>query len=233
MRPTASQMSVTTSPRPDSLDVDAGVIEEARASQRRHRVAAIAVVGVAVALVAGLLGGGGRSGTRGIAAPRPVGGLSERVLTVAPAAVFARPPAMGLACASPQDRVCKSVAFAIWLRTRAAAATANFDGQSLALDNRKWSDAPVNGKHKVLVGFLQPGPFLNGGPFRALIAGMGRMGWQAPTTRVHLVIDYGPGHRVQTNVTVVGYGGWGYDRASRSALRPHGGPTPPRSSAIP
>jgi hypothetical protein len=38
---------------------------------------------------------------------------------------------------------------------------------------------------------------------------MGRNGWQAPITRVHLVIDYGPGQTVQTNTTVIGFGGWG------------------------
>jgi hypothetical protein len=188
---------------PNTPDVAAGVIEEARARQWRRRILGAAIgaaAGAAAAVLLALLGSGGSGPVaRSIATPP----------TVASATVLARQPYMGMACASPQALACNRIGLAIWLRARAVTATARFDGESLALDSHKWSDAPVNGKHKFLAGFLQPGPFLNTGPFKALIAGMGRSGWQAPITRVYLVIDYGAGHEVQTSTNVIGFGGWG------------------------
>jgi hypothetical protein len=188
---------------PNAPDVSAGVIEEARARQWRRRIfgaAIVAAAGTAAAVLLALLGPGGSG---------PVAQSIETPPTVASATVLARQPYMGMSCTSPQGLVCNRIGVAIWLRTRAVTVTATFDGKSLALDSRKWSDAPVNGKHKFLAGFLQPGPFLNSGPFKALIAGMGRNGWQAPITHVHLVIDYGTGHNVQTSTSVIGFGGWG------------------------
>jgi len=46
-------------------------------------------------------------------------------------------------------------------------------------------------------------------PLRALVAGMGRDGWQAPLARVDLVIDFGAGRATRTSTTVAGVGGWG------------------------
>ena len=186
---------------PNAPDVAAGVIDDARARQWRRRLLSAAIVAAAgTALLVALLGPGGSG---------PVARSIETPPTVASATVLARQPYMGMACASPQALACNGIGLAIWLRTRAVTVTATFDGKSLALDSRKWSDAPVNGEHKFLAGFLQPGSFLNSGPFKALIAGMGRNGWQAPITHVHLVIDYGTGHKVQTNASVTGFGGWG------------------------
>jgi hypothetical protein len=53
-----------TAPPPDALDVDAGVIEEARARQRRHWTGAAAVLAAAVlvGIVLVVTGGAGRSG---------------------------------------------------------------------------------------------------------------------------------------------------------------------------
>jgi len=187
---------------PSAPDVAAGVIDEARARQWRRRILGtviVAAAGIAAVLLA-LVGPGGSG---------PVAQSIATPSTVASGTVLARQPYMGMACVSPTAQICNRIGVAIWLRTPAATAIARFDGKSLALDSFKSSDAPVNGKHKFLAGFLQPGPFLNSGPFKALIAGMGRNGWQAPITHVNLVIDYGSGHTVQTSTIVIGFGGWG------------------------
>jgi hypothetical protein len=190
---------------------DAGVIEEARARQRRQTRAAT-VAGVAVAgIVAILLASGGGQG-RGHAGGG--GPLSRQPLTTArlvepPAKVLARQPDMGLACATPQVQVCNLIGLAVWLRTGAVSATATIHGEQFKLDSREWSGPADNGKRTFLAGFLTPGPFVNSGWFKTLIAGMGREGWQAPITTVHLTIDYGGEHAVQTATRVVGLGGWG------------------------
>ena len=201
--------SVVVPPSPPGIL--AGVIEEARSRQLRRRiecVAAIVAAGVVATLLALMSPGGGRPGTREMTPP-PAGGVARYPIpSVAPATVLGQQTGMGMACATP-SRDCNLVTLGIALRTPAVAATATFDGQRLALDSRKWSDAPVNGKHRFLAGSLQPGPFLKTPPFKTLIAGIGKNGWQAPITRVHLLIDYGSGHKVQTTTSIIGFGGWG------------------------
>ena len=105
--------------------------------------------------------------------------------------------------------MCDLIGLAVWLRTGAVSATATIHGEFFRLDSREWSGPAVNGKRTTLAGFLTPGPFVNSGWFRTLIAGMGREGWQAPITTVRLTIDYGGEQSVQTTTRVVGLGGWG------------------------
>jgi len=65
---------IATPPRPHVLDVDAGVIEDARARQRRHRGVAGAATVLAAAIAAvvlGLVSGGGRGGPAGAHSSRP------------------------------------------------------------------------------------------------------------------------------------------------------------------
>jgi hypothetical protein len=86
--------SISTLPRAPAGDVDAGVIEDARARQRRHRAAAVFVL--AVIAVAGLLigasGGAHGGGSGGYASGRPSGSSSSANIghaSNAPAAVAA------------------------------------------------------------------------------------------------------------------------------------------------
>jgi hypothetical protein len=192
------------------ISIDAGVIDDARARQWRRRaglVATLAAASAAVALTLASLGSGTpRASTNGATDT----GTATRIIPTLPAArVLARQPYMGLSCTSPQAVECDRVTLGVWLRARAVSATALFDGRRLLLDSRRLSDPPVKGKHLFVAGFLQPGPFLRKPPFSTLIAKMGGEGWHAPVTVVHLVVNYGRGHEVQTTTSVAGLGGWG------------------------
>jgi hypothetical protein len=85
--------AIQSPPHPPEIDnnVDAGVIEEARARQRRHRRAA-AVVALATVIAAGLLlafgGGGGRSGGGHVSKANggAPGGFASHVVIAAPGA---------------------------------------------------------------------------------------------------------------------------------------------------
>jgi hypothetical protein len=143
--------------------------------------------------------------------------MSVRVATVAPSAVLVQQPYIGVACPAPVPfnaaqaiataRACNRGGLSIALRTPAVTATATINGQSFKLDSSAWSDPPVHGKHRSLAGFLQPARFLLG-PFTT-VTYRGRVRQRLTIENVHLVIDYGAGHKVQTSVRLLGYGGWG------------------------
>jgi hypothetical protein len=134
------------------------------------------------------------------------------VPTVAPSALLAEEPYIGVACPAPVPfsaaraiaiaRACNRVGLSIDLRARAVTATATINGQAFKLDNGVWSDPPVGGKHQFLAGFVQPARFLHG-PFTTVNRS------RVPIENVHLVIDYEAGHKAQTGLRLLGYGGWG------------------------
>ena len=143
---------------------------------------------------------------------------SLSVPTVASATVLSRQPWIGVACPGPVPfnaaraitiaRACNRVGLAIELRKPAMAATATINGQTFKLDNRAESSPPLNtGKRMVLAGFLQPARFLHG-PFKTITYRNG-LRQRFTIENVHLVIDYGAGHTVQTSLQLLGYGGWG------------------------
>jgi hypothetical protein len=148
---------------------------------------------------------------------RPREPTSLVVATVAPSAVIARQPWIGVACPAPVPfnaaraiaiaRACDRAGLSIVLRTGAVSATATINGQSFKLDSAHWSDPPVDGKHKSLSGFLQPARFLHG-PFKTVTFRNG-VRQRFTIEHVHLVVAYGAGREVQTSLTELGYGGWG------------------------
>jgi hypothetical protein len=150
-------------------------------------------------------------------APTRARPTSPPVPTVAPSTVLAQKPYIGVACPAPLPfnaasaiaiaLACNRVGLSIDLRTRAAGATATIDGQSFKLDSAAWSDPPVGGRHKSLSGFLQPARFLHG-PFKTVTFRNG-VRQRFTIEHVHLVIDFGAGHKVQTSLQLLGYGGWG------------------------
>jgi len=144
-------------------------------------------------------------------APRPIP-------TVAPLAVLTEQPWIGNSCpgphsaaaveATPDVPLCDRIGVGIGLRTPAVTAKASINGQSFKLDNAAESDPPVHGKHRYLAGFLEHAAFLKRGPFKTFTDNAGYR-YRLTIDHVHLVIDYGAGHKVQTSVTEFGYGGWG------------------------
>ncbi len=140
------------------------------------------------------------------------------VPTVAAATVLSRQPWIGVACPGPVPfnaaraltiaRACDRVGLAIELRKPAMAAIATINGQTFNLDNRAESSPPLNtGKRMALAGFLQPARFLHG-PFKTVIY-RNDLRQRFTIENVHLMIDYGAGHTVQTSLQLLGYGGWG------------------------
>src|SRR5580692_1019459 len=102
--------------------LSAGVVAAARRRQRRRTLAA--AVAIAVAGV-----GGGVAATLHHAAPgAPVAS------NVAPAAVLARAPDVGMACLTPAP--CDRVGVAVWLRRPAASVSASVAGHPVALEVR-------------------------------------------------------------------------------------------------
>jgi hypothetical protein len=77
--PISPPAATPTLPRPPAGDVDAGVIEDARARQRRHRAAAVLVLAViaVVGLFLGASGGGHGGGSGGHASGGPSGSSSS------------------------------------------------------------------------------------------------------------------------------------------------------------
>ena len=136
------------------------------------------------------------------------------VPTVAPSAVLADQPHIGLACPAPVPfnaaraiaiaRACSRVFMPIVLRTHAVTATATINGQTFEL-RRLWSFPPGPGKQMTLVGFLQPARFMHG-PFKTVTYRNGIRD-RFTVENVHLVIDYGAGRKVQTRLQLLGYGG--------------------------
>jgi len=194
--PDAPQLATERAP-------ELGVIEEARARQRRRRVAVATLLGVITALAAVLV-------TRGAAhKPRPSQPpvqSTHPVPTGAPSAVLAEEPYMGVACPIPNSIGCDRVGLSIRLRTRAYSASATIDGRALTLDNSQWSDPPVRGKHEFLGGFLQPAGLKNG-PLKITTDSSGYP--RSVTATVRLVVDYGGGREVQTTTAVGLHAGWG------------------------
>jgi hypothetical protein len=197
--------------RPLTPRLTAGVIADARRHRRRRLV---------VAAAAATLGAGGMVAlvVASSAQRRPaVATAHGSALTVAPATVLSRQPWIGSSCPGPHSvaaiersaevPLCGRVGLAIDLRTRAVTATATINGQSFKLDNAAWSDPPFGGKHTSLAGFLQHARFLHG-PFKTVTFRNG-IRQRFTVEDVHLVIDYGAGHKVQTSIQELGYGGWG------------------------
>lgn len=194
--------------------VSAGVIDDARRHRRRRR----RLIGVTIAatLAAGIVAL--QVATRPQRQHVPATAHSS-VPTVVPSTVLSRQPWLGSSCPGPHSvaalkrtpevPLCDRVGLAIELRKPAVTATATINGQTFSLDNHAESSPPLNGtgKRLALAGFLQNARFLHG-PFKTITFRNG-IRQHFTVENVHLVIDYGAGHKIQTSLQLLGYGGWG------------------------
>jgi hypothetical protein len=188
--------------------IDAGLIEDARQRQRRHRrIGAVLIALTALAAAGSILGfalggggsGGGRNGGRYPGAG-PAPATSE-----SPAAVFAQDPYMGVACHNPNSISCDRVGLAVWLR-QPATVTATIAGAPLKL-NAPWRHV-THDSHGALyayAGFLQPAGITT--RLRVLVADA--LGMNSPSPLVRFRIDYGHGSIVTTQQRVYLSAGWG------------------------
>ena len=202
-------VGTATSPAPAVPAIDAGVIEEARARQRRHRgAAAVAVTMVALlAVVLYFASHGGRSGagSSGSRSPAP----SAQITTEAAAVVFARDPDMGVACGIPNWIGCDRVWLAVWLRRPAVAVSATIAGSPLKLNHPVWSGSLRNGRRMMFAGFLQPAGIIFRLHVRPDAGIQSWLGSNQPTPTIWFRIDYGSGQIVITHEDVGLRAGWG------------------------
>jgi hypothetical protein len=145
---------------PPAVDLDQGVIEEARRRQRRRRSAVLGIV-LAAAVVA--LGGILASRDGPAVTPHAGSGAGARPASVSRSAgMFTREPDVGLACHVPNWIACDRVGLAVWLRRPAVSVSATIAGSPLKLGDRTWSGPARNGKRTMFAGFLHPAGLLSG-----------------------------------------------------------------------
>jgi hypothetical protein len=190
----------------DAVDAEAeALFEEARlrARRRRRRIALAIGLPIAGALAAAVAIGS--HGTSKVPKdPAPTG------VTVAPRAVLAEGPYMGVACRVPNWVGCDRVGLAVWTRHFARSIDATVGGKTFALDDRQWSGRSRHGLRKMFAGFLQPAGLLDGA-LRVQPDSPGERwtGVHPVDARVRLVITRADGKRRTTTLTVGLSPGWG------------------------
>jgi hypothetical protein len=175
-----------------------GVISDARGRQRR-RLASVVAVAICAAAAAGLIVSQAQS-----PAPRPA--AVSPAMRVAPAAVLAHAPSMGVAC---RARSCDWVGLAVWLRRPAVAVTATIAGRLLNLEVTNAYPRP--GARATFVGYLRPVRLVTR---LQLAVGSGPTTWdtnlgQWPMPAVRLRIRYGNGSILVTRLDIPLEPGWG------------------------
>ncbi len=192
-------------------EIEAGVIEDARARQRRHRRIGLALLAAAaVAGVLAILSSGGGTPTAQPSGAQPFSGPG----IVEPAATaFLQPPSMGVACGIPNSIACDRLGLAVWLTRRATVTATIADGPPIRLDDPHWSYfVRYHGQAiHVYAGFLQPAGLTT--RFH-IIPKPKTQTWDGSTTNapsplVHFRIDYGLGDVVFTQTHVLLRPGWG------------------------
>ncbi len=174
-----------------------GVIVDAR-EHRRRRLGTVALVAICAAFALGL----SVSRTPGRPAQAPTVSAPKQV---APAAVLAAAPFMGVAC---RLRTCDWVGLAIWLRQPARAVSATIDGHPLTLTLTRAYPRP--GARATFAGYLRPYRLITRLP---LLVGPAPTAWKTdgngPSGHVQLRIDFGHGPMTITRLTVPLQAGWG------------------------
>jgi hypothetical protein len=200
-------MIVTVEPPPVEA-LDAGVIDEARARQHRHRIiAAVLVVALAALAVGAYFGSDGGSGAGSSRSRSPARlGLGT---TEAAVVVFAQDPDLGVSCHVASWIGCDRVGLAVWLRRPAVAVSATIAGAPLKLNDPMWSGPMRNGRRTMFAGFLKPAGITT----RLHVKPYGKtqtwIGSNQPTPTVWFRIDYGHGKVIVTHEGVGLRAGWG------------------------
>jgi hypothetical protein len=196
---------------PPDLETNAGVIEDARARQRRHRRVGIALLAAAaVAGVLAILSSGGGTPTAQPSGALPFSGPG---IVEPAAAAFLQPPSMGVACGIPSSIACDRLGLEVWLTRRATVTATIAGGPRIRLDDPRWSYFVRyhNRAIHVYAGFLQPAGLTT--RFH-IVPEPNTQTWDgatsnAPSPLVHFRIDYGLGDIVFTQAHVLLRPGWG------------------------
>jgi hypothetical protein len=185
-----------------------GVIDEARRRRRRRRAAYAATLLVVTVAGWAVFAGGEHSPP----APRNAVRVSPRT-AVAPRAVFAQAPYLGVACHIPNSVACERVGLAIWLGRPAVAVTATIGAHIFDLDMQGNGGVRRGGIGTEWAGFLKASRLFTGTltvySHGGWWAGNGR-GLPEAQTSVRFILRYADGTIVRTTVPEVslhaGYG---------------------------
>jgi hypothetical protein len=185
----------------------AGVIEDARRRQRRRRWFVLAtLVGALAAALGFALGSHGPRGDRFAGVRWPA------APSVTSAKVLATPPYLGVNCPAANSIACDRVGLEVLLRRPAVSVRATIAGWPLGLSYRGDVPASFHKPRTEFDGFLQPAGIVRHLHVRPEAGAPGmwygdvREPW--PTPLVRLLIDYGHGRRVITQLPVSLATGW-------------------------
>ena len=172
-----------------------GLISDARARQRRRQI------GIVAAMISGVGGGLAltRSGIPNIGSPAITSAQS-----VAPAAILASAPSMGVAC---YRHSCDWIGLAVWLRRPALAVTATVAGQPVRLQPS--SAYPQPGAKATFVGFLRHYQRVTSIHLETAPGGPTSWNGEAPVPSVQLRIRSSSGVTLDTRLHVPVQPGWG------------------------
>jgi hypothetical protein len=178
-----------------------GVISNARGRQRRRYLSTAAALLACAGVGAGFIA----SHTQSPLSLPPQAGVATRV---APAAVLAQTPSMGVACLT---RACDAVGLAVWLRQSAMHVSATIAGHRLDLSTRAAHPYLPPTRHRngtMLVGYLTPLRAITPLQLTTTAPTM----WaseSSPDPLVRLRIDYRSGRVLLTQLRIPIQPGWG------------------------
>lgn len=186
-----------------SMNTASWLFDEAWAHRHsRRRITAAPAMGVACAAAAGFLLGRAQAPTSS----------GAHVTIAAPSTVLTQAPYMGVHCPVANSIACDRVGLAVVLRRPAQSVIATIDGRRLDMDRR--GDVPAAGvrPRREFDGFLQPAGIRT----RMRVRTAPGSNFWAPDVRwpqagaeVRLLIDYGSGRIVLTQLHVPLSAGWG------------------------
>jgi hypothetical protein len=189
------------------VDVDLGVIKDARRRQRRRRSL------IAALLLVAALGATIGWTHRHTATVPPVSRQTSAppLPSVAPRVAFWHEPYMGVACRTPNSIACDRVGLAVWLRRPAVAVTASIAGTTLRLRTgpyslSQWRYRP---KRTGFTGYLHPAGLLTSFHVTPQPGTFTWFGESRPDPMIRFRIDFGHGNVVTTRQHVPLAAGWG------------------------
>jgi hypothetical protein len=189
------------------MEYVAWLFGEAREHQRRRQRRMIVALAAVLAVV-GVLAATDAT----VSPPRPVSAGIQAppgTVVVAPAAVFAQDPYMGVHCPAANSITCDRLGLALWLKRPALAVTATINGRALAM-NRFGDQLVAPGRPRTeFDGYLQPAGLRTSIGVHPIAGTDLWDGDPTPYPMVWLLIDYGAGHRVLTHLRVPLAAGWG------------------------
>lgn len=175
--------------------------------RRRHRrwslAAAIVILSGAVVGLASVVIPAG---------PRVVAGMliPKTTVEMPSAAAFSQPPYMGVSCSVPNSVACDRVGLAIWLRRPAYSVDASIAGAPFRLDwfGDEYRFGRQSPPRRAFTGYLQPAGIVGRLHVRPLTGAMW-YGSGNPLPMVWVLINYGRGRYVLTQLRVPLNTGWG------------------------